>query len=76
MEEDTGGHGKRKDMKRENFDHGFAEEAWEAAKAEARQAMTWRWPRDRLLRPRRRDTQPGPRAAAITWPSTRRDAAC
>ena len=26
-------------MKRENFDHGFAEEAWEAARAEARQAM-------------------------------------
>ena len=26
-------------MKRENFDHGFAEEAWEGARAEARQAM-------------------------------------
>ena len=39
VEEDTGGHGKREDMKRENFDHGFAEEAWEAAKAEACQAM-------------------------------------
>ena len=26
-------------MKRENFDHGFPEEVWEAAKAEARQAM-------------------------------------
>ena len=26
-------------MKRENFDHGFPEEDWEAAKAEARQAM-------------------------------------
>ena len=26
-------------MQRENFDHGFADEVWEAAKAEARQAM-------------------------------------
>ena len=26
-------------MKRENFDHGFQEEVWEAAKAEARRAM-------------------------------------
>ena len=27
-------------MKRENFDHGYPEEAWEAAKAEAHEAMT------------------------------------
>ena len=26
-------------MKRENFDHGYSQEAWEAAKTEARQAM-------------------------------------
>lgn len=26
-------------MKRENFDHGFAEEAWRRAKAEAREAL-------------------------------------
>ena len=26
-------------MKRENFDHGYPQQAWEAAKAEARQAM-------------------------------------
>lgn len=26
-------------MKRENFDHGYPQEAWEATKAEARQAM-------------------------------------
>ena len=26
-------------MKRENFDHGYSEEAWEAAREEARQAM-------------------------------------
>ena len=37
-EVDRQGYGK--DMKRENFDHGYPEEAWEAAKAEAHEAMT------------------------------------
>ena len=27
-------------MKRENFDHGYPQESWEGAKAEAREAMT------------------------------------
>ena len=29
----------KEDMKRESFDHGYAEKAWEVAKAEARDAM-------------------------------------
>ena len=36
-------------MKRENIDHGYAEEAWEAAGAEARQAMIAVAARRRLI---------------------------
>ena len=36
-------------MKRENFDHGYPQEAWEAAKAEARHAMVVMAARRRVI---------------------------